>query len=86
MTNSKAIVALVLGILAFFVPVPYVLGIVAIVLGNQARREIAADPKQEGDGLAIAGLVLGWIDIVLSTLLLVFLAVFFAFFFSAGLG
>ena len=88
-TNNKAIIAMVLGIVAFFVPIPYVLGIIAIVLGSQARREIRASPQdphsglptQEGDGFALAGIILGWIDIVLSTLMVIwifFIIVLFA--------
>ena len=65
-TNSKAIISMVLGIVAIFVPIPYVLGIIAIVLGNQARREIKGSlrqtdtglSKQDGDGLALAELFL----------------------------
>lgn len=69
-TNGKAVASLVFGAVALFVPIPFVLGIIAIVLGNTARREIAADPRQEGDGLAIAGIILGWVDVVMSAILL----------------
>lgn len=78
--NSKALAALILGVLAFLVPVPFVLGIVAIVLGNQARREIEADPRQDGEGLAVAGVVLGWVDVALSALAVVAFLVFILFF------
>ncbi len=76
-TNQKAILSLVLGVSALLVPIPYVLGIIAIVLGNQARPEIRNDASQTGDGLALAGLILGWIDIALSTfMVLVWLMIF----------
>lgn len=67
-TNGKAIAALVLGILS---PVLcYVLtGIPAIVLGVKARREIrSSNGTQAGDGLALAGLVLGIVGTALTAL------------------
>jgi len=65
-TSGMAITSLVMGILGWtFLPV---LGsILAIVFGYAARREIRQRPDQlTGDGLAIAGLVLGWIMVGLS--------------------
>jgi hypothetical protein len=42
-----------------------VLGVIAIVLGYQARNAIRLDPlKYRGDGIALAGLILGIIDVV----------------------
>ncbi|MER5475534.1 DUF1707 and DUF4190 domain-containing protein [Streptomyces sp. NPDC002734] len=57
-TNSKATAAMVLGILA--VMSAGLTSIPAVVLGHQARSEIRAS-GQQGDGCAVAGLVLGWI-------------------------
>lgn len=75
--NSKAIASLVLGAVALFVPVPFVLGIAAIILGNSARREIRANPQEQGDGLAIAGIILGWVDVAFSLVLILVLILFF---------
>lgn len=62
-THGKAVAALVCGIGAFVVSCPFV-AIAAVILGPQARREIAADPaRYEGDGLAKAGQILGWVNI-----------------------
>lgn len=80
-TNNKAIISMVLGIVAFFVPIPFVLGIIAIVLGSQARREIRQGgthpdtglPLYDGDGFALAGIILGWIDMVLSTIMVIWI-------------
>lgn len=56
-----ALVCAVVGLLFFGI----VLGVVAIVLGYQARNAIRLDPlKFKGDGIALAGLVLGIIDVV----------------------
>jgi hypothetical protein len=55
-TNSVAVVALVLG---FVFP----LTLAAIPLGHIARRQIARTGER-GDGLAVAGLVLGYLGLV----------------------
>jgi Domain of unknown function (DUF4190) len=66
-TSGIAIASLVLG-LAGFVMFPVVPGVIAIVLGNRAKREIAARPGLGGEGLASAGVVLGWIGIAFGAL------------------
>lgn len=69
-TEGSAVASLVLGIAGFAV-CPIVLHIAAIILGNQARRRIDGDPMLEGDGLARAGVILGWVGLALYGLLLV---------------
>lgn len=59
-TNGKAVGAAVCGGLCLFSA--GLTGIPAVVLGHQARAEIARTGDQ-GDGLAIMGLVLGWLSI-----------------------
>jgi Domain of unknown function (DUF4190)/zinc-ribbon domain len=63
-TSGKAIAALVLGIAGVLV-VPVICSVLAIVLGRQAKREINADPRLSGDGLATAGTVLGIVGLCL---------------------
>ena len=48
--------------------VPVLASIAAVVLGNLARREKASDPGQRkrGDGVALAGVILGYIGILLT--------------------
>ena len=71
-TSSSAIISLIFGILGWTV-LPLVGSLIAIITGHLARAEIRRDPdRYEGDGMAVAGLVLGWSMIVISTL--VFLA------------
>ncbi len=60
-TNGLAIAALVCGIGQFAVGFPA--GIAAIVLGHKARRRIRQTGEQ-GDGLARAGLILGYVGTV----------------------
>lgn len=68
--NQKAIVALVLGIVGFFV-CPLV-GIASIIVGGQARSEIrASGGVQTGEGMATAGVVLGWIQIGLTAVAII---------------
>ncbi len=75
-TNTLAVVSLVSGILAW-VLLPFVGAIVALVTGVLARREIrVAEPPEEGDGLAVAGIVLGGLQLVVSLLMLVVVFVF----------
>ncbi len=82
-TNSKAIASFAIGLAALFIPVPFVLGIIAIFLGNSARREMGDNRNEQGEGFAIAGIVLGWVDIVLSLVLGLLMLFFFAFIFAA---
>jgi len=56
-TNSLAIAALVCGIIQFWL---FPAGIVAIILGRRALREIR-ESGDDGYGLARAGLVLGYL-------------------------
>jgi hypothetical protein len=63
-----AIVALVLGVISFM-GLFFIAGVGAIATGHLARREIRASGGQvSGGGLATAGLVLGYINVLLSIL------------------
>jgi Domain of unknown function (DUF4190) len=66
-TSGNAIASLVLGIvgLVFF---PFVPSILAIVLGRSAKRDIQQRPGLAGEGMATAGIVLGWIGVILVVL------------------
>lgn len=64
-TSGKAVGSLVCGILSFFI-CGVILGVVAIVLGKNAKEEIAASGGSiGGQGLATAGQILGAIAMVL---------------------
>ena len=76
-TNNMAIISLVSGILGWTM-VPWLGSLIAIITGHMARAEIRRNPDtQEGDGLAVAGLVLGWAMILLSLLAIVAIFLFF---------
>jgi len=87
-TSTTAIVSLVFGIVCW-IAIPFIGAIVAIICGHAARAEIRRAPPGsiEGDGMAIAGLILGYLHLALLAmfLLLVFTVLgglaFFAHFF-----
>jgi hypothetical protein len=69
-TSTSAIVSLVFGVLSWAV-LPLIGALVAIIAGHLARSEIRhAAGAVEGDGLAIAGLLLGYIQLAMITLAL----------------
>ena len=76
-TSSLAIISLVSGILGWTLA-PWIGSIVAIVTGHMARAELRRNPDtMEGDGMAIAGLVLGWSLIICSLLIVLAIILFF---------
>jgi Domain of unknown function (DUF4190)/Domain of unknown function (DUF1707) len=76
-TSGLAIASLVCGICQIGFPVPT--GLVAIFLGHAARRRIRRTGER-GDGLALAGLILGYVGLAGSLL------VFLMFFISTSTG
>jgi hypothetical protein len=66
--SKKALVSAVLGVLGLsgFL---FAAAIIAIVLGNSAKREIETTGKR-GKGVAIMGIVLGWMGIAVAFFLL----------------
>ena len=62
-SSTLAIVSLVSAILGFtFVPV--IGTIVALITGYMARNETRSiPPKASGDGLATAGIIMGWVQV-----------------------
>jgi hypothetical protein len=76
-TSSLAIISLVSGLLGWTL-LPWLGSIAAIITGHMARAEIRRDAETvEGDGLAIAGLVLGWSMVILSILAILMIFLFF---------
>jgi hypothetical protein len=80
-TSGAAIASLVLGI-AGLVVFPLLPSILAIVFGGRARDEMRADAAVSGEGLATAGVILGWIGVAFCALALLFLVVALAVFLS----
>ncbi len=78
-TSSLAVVSLIFGVLAY-VFLPGVGALVAVICGHSARSEIRRSPPGsiEGDGMALAGLILGWIQIACVVVAVAFAALFIA--------
>ena len=72
-TRSLAIVSLIFGILAY-VFLPFLGALIAVICGHSARSEIRRAPPGtiDGDGLALAGLILGWIQLAFTAIAVVF--------------
>ncbi len=67
-SSTMAIISLIAGIVAWVI-FPFISAIVAVICGHMARREIRDSGGQlTGDGMAIAGLVLGYIQLGISAL------------------
>jgi hypothetical protein len=73
-TNGMAIAAMVCGIVGVCSPV----GILALIFGNVAKRQIR-ETGEQGDGFATAGIVLGWIGVGATIVLIIYYIVMFAF-------
>jgi hypothetical protein len=84
---STATISLIFGILSW-ICLPFIGAVVAIICGHMARAEIRRAPGgMEGDGLAVAGLILGYVHVAILILLLVVLFMFLgglAFFATVG--
>lgn len=76
-TSSLAVVSLVCGILGWTL-MPFLGSLIAIVTGHMARSEIRRSPATlEGDGLAVAGLVMGYLVVALTVLGILAVILFF---------
>lgn len=79
-TSSLAIASLVSGILGWTL-LPVIGSLVAVVTGHMARAEIRrAGGTLGGDGLAVAGLVLGWLAIATAVAVALMIVVAIVFF------
>jgi len=78
-TNGLAIASLILSISAF-VALPLIGSIAGVVCGHMARsKQRQGNYASEGGGLALAGLIIGWVGVAFYGLLLLFvLGVVFA--------
>ena len=76
-TSSLAIISLVSGLLGWTLA-PWLGSIIAIITGHMARSEIRKQPDEiDGDGFAIAGLVMGYLFISLTILTVLVVILFF---------
>ena len=79
-TSQNAILSLVFGILGWMA-CPILCAIVAVILGHMARAEIRRSGGSiDGDGMALVGLLLGWVHLILAFLVIVGYVVILLFF------
>lgn len=80
-TSGTAVASLIFGVLSWVV-LPFIGAVLAVIFGHSARNEIRRAPPGtvEGDGMAIAGLVLGWAHLAIFAMI-----IFFVFMFLGGL-
>lgn len=73
-TNGKAVASLILGLLSFVLSL--FTGIPAIILGHISRTEIRKSAgRMTGDGMALAGLILGYISVAWIPIVLIIAAI-----------
>jgi type IV pilus assembly protein PilA len=71
-TSTKAVVSLILGLFIFFFP----FSLVAVILGHLSLAEIRkSSGRITGNGLAIAGLILGYIGVAAIPIILIIAAI-----------
>ncbi len=65
-TSISAVISLIFGILSW-IGLPFFGAVVAIICGHVARSEIRRAPPGaiQGDGLALTGLILGYLHLIL---------------------
>jgi hypothetical protein len=76
-TSGTAVASLVFGILSW-IALPFIGALLAVVLGHTARSEIRRAPPGtiDGDGMALAGLILGWVHLAIFIALIMFVFLF----------
>jgi hypothetical protein len=76
-TDGYAIASIACAVVAFFGA--FIVGsIAAIILGRMAQSRIAADPTLQGEELAKAGIILGWVGLAVGVLFLMLVLTFFS--------
>lgn len=71
MVSPMAITALALAVIGFIIPI--VPSVLALAIGYPARKRIDADPDLRGDGMALTGIILGWVALALYVTALLFI-------------
>lgn len=78
-TSTLATVSLIAGFAGFFL-FPVIASIIAIWAGYEARKETrSVPPRAGGDGMATAGIIMGWIQIGLTVVGICCFALYFIF-------
>jgi hypothetical protein len=78
-TSTLAIISLISGIVSWFL-IPFIAAVAAVITGHMAKNEIRkSNGMLSGNGMATAGLVLGYVQLGLGLCLCVVVAAMLAF-------
>ncbi|MET1179138.1 DUF4190 domain-containing protein [Peribacillus simplex] len=79
LTNSKAIVSLIMGVLSLLIPfIGIILGILGLIFASKSKQEIKLT-GESGKGLVTAGKVCSIIGIIWNVILILIFLMFFYF-------
>jgi len=81
--NDLAVWSLVLGIAGIVLSCGIITGIPAIIVGNKARLAVRKG-EANNDGMAVAGVILGWVSVAFSAIVVVLLVIWLVVFGAAG--
>ena len=76
-TNTLAIISFICGLLGLMGSIPSVgvINLAAIVMGHMARSQIRQNPNEDGAGIALAGLIMGYIGLLIVPLVVLAIVV-----------
>jgi type IV pilus assembly protein PilA len=75
-TDGKAVASLVLGIMGVAMFLSFIAGIPAVILGHLSRKSIRESMgRLKGDGMALAGLIMGYLSIASIPVILIIAAI-----------
>ena len=76
-TNILGIISLICGLLGLVggLPSAGIINIAAIVMGHMARSQIRQNPNEDGAGIALAGLIMGYIGLLIVPLVVLAIVV-----------
>ena len=71
-TNTLAIISFICGLLGLVGSIPSVgvINLAAIVMGHMARSQIRQNSSEDGAGMALAGLIMGYIGLLVVPLIM----------------
>ena len=76
-TNALAVISFICGLLGLVGGLPSfgIINIAAIVMGHMARSQIRQNPNEDGAGIALAGLIMGYIGLLIVPLVVLAIVV-----------
>src|SRR5688572_24300517 len=75
-TSTAAVLSLIFGLLSWII-LPFIGAVAAVICGHMARSEIKRNAALDGDGLALAGLILGYLHLSVMILSVIAIILFF---------